>query len=121
MVANVRSKARPGAAVVVTGGVMSDPGWRYYGYEYSGTSTQVGHPIPLSRVTFPVDHGSPAITAFVNRLDPSQVFLYFPFGTSGPELGRDIRAVARGAYCGQSGSRSFGDSGLLIQLACLHG
>ena len=121
VVATVRSRALPGAAVVVTGGEMSDPGWRYYGYEYSGTSTQNGRPVPLSRVVFPLNHGSPAITAFVNRLDPSQVFLYFPFGTTGPELGRDVRAVARGAYCSQSGSRSFGGSGLLIELVCLHG
>jgi hypothetical protein len=107
--------------VVVTGGVMADPGWRYYGYEYSGKATQIGRQIPVSRVAFPSRHGSRAITEMVNRLSPPQLFLYFPFGTTAVEVGRDIRAIARGAYCGETDSRNFGDSGLLIEFGCLHG
>ena len=36
VVATVRTRAQPGAAVVVAGGVMTTPGWRYYQYEYRG-------------------------------------------------------------------------------------
>jgi len=118
VVATVEDEARPGAAVVVTGGVMTTPGWRYYQYEYAGDATRTGHQIPLSRVAFPVHHGSPAISAFVNRLNPSEVFLYVPFGTTGPELGQDTAAIARGGLCRPLMSKGFSVSGQVIVLSC---
>ena len=118
VVATVQDEAQPGAAVVVTGGVMTIPGWRYYQYEYAGRSTRAGHQIPVSHVAFPVVHGSPAITAFVNRLRPSEVFLYIPFGTTGPEVGHDIAAIARGGTCHPLRSKGFSISGEVIILSC---
>ena len=82
--------------MVVTGGVMTTPGWRYYEYEYAGKATDVGHQIAASQIVFPVTHGSAAITGLVDRLDPAQVFLYIPGGTTGPELGLDTQAIAKG-------------------------
>ncbi len=121
VVATVRDEARPGAAVVVTGGVMTTPGWRYYQYEYAGKATHTGHQIPLSHVDFPVNHGSPAITAFVDRLNPSEVFLYIPLGTTGSELGRDTAAIARDRVCHQLTSEGFSASGEVIVLSCAPG
>ena len=118
VIATVRDEARPGAAVVVTGGVMTTPGWRYYQYEYAGKATQTGQQIPVSHVDFPVNHGSPGITAFVNRLNPSEVFLYVPFGTTGPELGQDTAAIARGRVCHHLTSQGFSVSGQVIILSC---
>jgi hypothetical protein len=118
VVTSVQDTARAGAAVVVTGGVMTDPGWKYYGYEYGGKATKSGRQVPLSRVTFPAQHGSPAITAMINRLDPSQVFLYIPNGTTGSEVGQDTVAITRGGQCRQQGSKGFGVSGLLITFSC---
>ena len=100
-VATVRSEAHPGAAVVVTGAVMTTPGWRYYEYEYSGQSTRAGRQIAASHVEFPPAHGSSTITGFVDRLQPGQVFLYVPEGSTGSELGLDIAAIARGRVCQQ--------------------
>jgi len=121
VVTAVQTQARHGAAVVVTGGVMTNPGWRYYGYEYDGRATKSGRQIPLSRVSFPAQHGSPAITAMVDRLNPSQVFLYVPFGTTGAEVGSDTRAIVRNGNCGELGSKGYGVSGLLIVFSCTPG
>jgi hypothetical protein len=118
VVTAVENQARPGAAVVVTGGVMTTPGWRYYGYEYDGQAAKSGREIPLSRVSFPAQHGSPAITAMVDRLKPSQVFLYLPFGTTGAEVGKDTRAVAGKGNCREVRSKGYGASGLLISFSC---
>jgi len=118
VIATVQDEARPGAAVVVTGGVMTTPGWRYYEFEYAGRSTRTGHQIAVSHVDFPVVHGSPAITEFVNRLNPSEVFLYIPFGTTGPELGQDTAAIARGGRCHQLASKGFSVSGEVLVLSC---
>ena len=117
VIATVRDEARPGAAVVVTGGVMTTPGWRYYEYQYAGKATQTGQQILVSHVDFPVNHGSPGITAFVNRLDPSEVFLYVPYGTTGPELGQDTAAIARGRVCHHLTSQGFSVSGQVIVLS----
>ena len=114
----VQNQARQGATVIVTGGVMTDPGWRYYGYEYDGRATKSGRQIPLSRVSFPAQHGSPAITAMVDRLNPSQVFLYVPFGTTGAEVGEDTRAVDGKGNCREVGTKGYGVSGLLISFSC---
>jgi hypothetical protein len=121
VVASVQDQARPGSAVVVTGGVMTNPGWKYYGYEYGGKAMHTGHQIPVSHVIFPVDHGSPAITAFVDRLNPSQVFLYIPFGTTGAELGRDTAAITRGGVCRQLTSKGFSVSGEIVVFTCAPG
>ncbi len=118
VVTAVQNQAQPGATVVVTGGVMTDPGWRYYGYEYDGRATKSGRQIPLSQVSFPAQHGSPAITAMVDRLNPSQVFLYVPFGTTGAEVGLDTRAVDGKGNCSETGSKGYGVSGLLISFSC---
>ena len=40
VVRSVQKTARPGAAVVVTGAEMTNPGWKYYGYEYAGQAAQ---------------------------------------------------------------------------------
>ena len=117
-VAAVRLEAEPGTTVVVTGGVMTAPGWRYYEYEYDGRATEVGRQIAASRVAFVVNHGSPAITAFVDRLDPREVFLYIPVGTTGPELGLDLAALTKGGACHPVASRFFEASGLLVTLSC---
>jgi len=117
-VATVRTQARPGAAVVVTGGVMTTPGWKYYQYEYTGKATDVGHQIATSQLVFPVTHGSAAITALVDRLHPAQVFLYIPGGTSGPELGLDTQAIAKGRVCRQESTAKFVGSGELFVLSC---
>ena len=113
-----RQSARSGAAVVVTGGVMTNPGWRYYGYEYTGKVMQRGHRITEHVLDYPVTHGSRSITTFVNRLNPSQVFLYIPFGTTGPELGQDVKAITSGANCRQGWQRGYGVSGLIVDFSC---
>jgi hypothetical protein len=116
-VATVRSEARPGAALVVAG-AMAIPGWQYYQYEYDGKSTGTGRQISPGRAAFVVDHGSPRLAEQMERLDPSQVFVYIPAGTSGPELGRDVAQVTKGRTCRQTGSNGFKKSGLLITLSC---
>ena len=54
----------------------------------------------------------------INRLNPSQVFLYVNFGTTGSELGKDTQAITGGGQCRQQGSKGFGVSGLLITFSC---
>ncbi len=119
-VASVLNQARPGAAVVVTGHYMTETGWKYYQYEYAGKAMHTGHQIPLSEVAFPVTHGSPTITGFINRLNPREVFLYIPFGTTGQEFGLDVAAITKGRLCHQVASKSFVNSGLLSTLSCSH-
>lgn len=121
VVASVQDQARPGSAVVVTGSVMTNPGWKYYGYEYAGQSTRTGQQVPMSHVIFPVHHGSPAITAFLDRLTPSQVFLYVPFGTTGEEFGRDTAAITRGGVCRPVTSKGFSVSGEVVVFTCSTG
>lgn len=117
-VATVRSEAQPGAAVVVTGGVMTEPGWRYYEYEYTGKAGDVGRQIPESRVVFPSAHGTRAITEFVDRLRPQEIFLYYPDGTTGLQLQRDLRAMTAGRSCDQTAVRPFSSSGVLATFHC---
>jgi len=117
VVATVRSHAHPGAALVVAG-VMAIPGWQYYDYEYSGKSTQTGRKIPPDHAAFVEEHGSPAIARTIARLNPSQVFVYIPYGTSGRELNRDVAQVSRGRTCRTTSSENLHLSGLLVTLAC---
>jgi hypothetical protein len=119
-VASVRSQNTPGTALVVTGGVMSVPGWRYYQYEYSGRSTDVGRQIAISHVSFVAEHGSRSITQLVERVNPTKVIVYVPYGTTGAELHGDIEAVLKGGEpCRQTSAKGFPVSGLLITLACV--
>jgi hypothetical protein len=119
-VASVRTQDTPGTVLVVTGGVMSIPGWRYYQYEYSGRSTDVGRQIAVSHVSFVAEHGSPSITQLVERVDPTKVIVYVPFGTTGAQLHEDMEAVLKGGEpCRQTGARDFPVSGLLITLSCV--
>jgi len=120
-VTTVGTDAEPGAAAVVTGGVMTIPGWKYYGYEYAGRATRTPHQIGLSHVDFPLVHGAPSITGFVGRLDPREVFLYIPGGTTGHELGQDIAAIAKGRVCRQVASKGFAGSGVLFTFSCSSG
>ncbi len=62
---------------------MAIPGWTYYRYEYSGRATDTGRQVPSSRVAYVVHHGSPAIADVRDRLNPKQVFVYIPYGTTG--------------------------------------
>jgi hypothetical protein len=116
-VATVQRLARPGNAVVVAGGGMTWPGWRYYGYEYDGKAEQTGHQISLGDTVFE-GHGSPSISRLVSRLNARKVFLYIPDGTTGPELVRDAQAAAKGRVCRQVAVKVFKKSGNLITLSC---
>ena len=116
-VGSVRAEARPGAALVVAG-VMAIPGWEYYDYEYDGRSTRKGPSLPPGRAAFVVDHGSHRISSFITRLDPGQVFLYIPFGTSGPEWGRDVAQISKGRTCRQTSLKAYSVTGLLVSLTC---
>jgi hypothetical protein len=119
-VASVRTQDTPRTALVVTGGVMSIPGWKYYQYEYAGRSTDVGRQIAIDHVSFVSEHGSSSITELVDRVDPTKVIVYIPFGTTGAELHRDLAAVLRGGEpCHQTGTRGFSVSGMLVTLACV--
>jgi hypothetical protein len=116
-VATVRSHARPGAAVVVSG-LMAIDGWEYYQYEYAGKATDTGRQIGTSHADFVVHAGSSSIHRTMERVNPPQVFIYIPFGTSGKELQADVAQVTKGRLCTQTGSAGFGSSGLLITLSC---
>jgi hypothetical protein len=114
----MQTRAQPGAAVVVSG-VMAIPGWQYYQYEYTGKSTRSGRQVRVSHVDFTTVHGSRSISALVARVNPDQIFLYVPLGTSGAEVALDIKAAAKGRLCRQVGDKNYPSSGLLLILSCL--
>lgn len=116
-VATARGEARPGAAVVVAG-VMAVNAWQYYLFDYTGTAVRTGPPIAASHVLLQTGHGSPAETAFLRKVRPSEVFLYIPFGSSGQDLGRDLARLDAAGYCSVVASRSFPPlSGLMETVA----
>lgn len=119
-IAAVRAQAGPGAAVVVAGAMATD-GWDYYQYEYSGKSVETGPQLPSSRVALVAKHGSPSITALVNVLQPSEIFLYVPVGTTANEVDLDRAAVNKAEACRTLTVRAFPHSGLLLILGCRHG
>jgi hypothetical protein len=114
----VQRQAQPHAAVLVAGGGIGAPGWRYYEFEYGGKAAQAGHPLAPSQVDFFVNHGSWAITRFVARRKPTEVFLYEPEGSTGPELGADAEAISKGSPCHQVAQKTFAHSGLLVTMSC---
>jgi hypothetical protein len=117
VIATVRSEARPDSALVVAG-VMAIAGWQYYQYEYAGKSTDTGRQIEPNHADFVVNHGSSGIFHLMERVDPGQIFVYIPLGTSGKELARDVAQVTKGRTCRQTGSDGFSGTGLLITLSC---
>lgn len=116
-VAAVKHRSDPGTALVVVGW-LAVAGWQYYQYEYSGHSTDGGYQIPVPAASFTSDHGSPVITRFVRRANPTRVFLYTPYGTSVAEIEADIRAVRAGQSCDTPSQTTFYNSGLLYQFSC---
>jgi hypothetical protein len=116
-VGEVKHRSNPQTALVVVGW-LAVAGWQYYQYEYSGNSTEGGYQIPPSDASFTSDHGSPVITRFVRRVNPTQVFLYTPYGASVKEIEADIHAVQAGQACDQPSQTTFYNTGLLYQFSC---
>lgn len=113
VVAEARREERRRAAVVVAG-AMAIPGWQYYLYEYDGRATQTGPQLNGQRVLF-VPGPGPAMVAFLRRSRPTEVFLYFPDGTTIGQLNEDILFTAVGAACRQQRSQTLPLSGSLVR------
>jgi hypothetical protein len=107
-----RSEAEPDAAVLVAG-LMAVPGWTYYLWDYTGRATQTGLDIPPQRVLLTQGDGSPVITEFLDRVQPSELFVYIPNGTTGGQFEADLERAAAAGYCTPAGSVSLPTSGLL--------
>lgn len=114
-VALVRRSAPPNAAIIVAGS-MAIPGWGFYLFDYRGPEVEVGRPIPSTHVLFVVDQGSARIVAFLDHVRPSELYLYIPIGTTGRELGQDLRRAASAGYCGTAKQYPIPASGLLTLL-----
>ena len=67
---------------------------------------------------FAVHHGSPSITTFVNRLNPSQVFVYVPLRHDGRVSSAWILARSRSTECTPVTTKGFLLSGELVTLSC---
>ena len=114
----VKVHAQPRSAVII-GGAMGIPGWEYYEYEYSGSSTQVGHQEPASHVGFESQHGSPDITRVVERARAKQIFFYFPWGTTQPQAAEDeIAGLKSRGTCHQAAQLTVEWSGELVTFSC---
>jgi hypothetical protein len=111
-VALVRRSAPPNTAVIVAGS-MAIPGWGFYLFEYHGAGLGVGRPISRDHVLFVADQGSARITAFLDRVRPSELYLYVPIGTTGWELSQDLGRAASAGYCGSPRQFPIPASGLL--------
>ena len=116
-VASTKVQAHPGSALVVAG-LMAVAGWQYYQYEYTGRTTEAGRQIGAQHAVFVINHGSPTITRLVGRVDPKQLFLYVPYGTSTAEIQLDMRAVDDAVNCRPVSERSFSVTGLLYVMSC---
>jgi hypothetical protein len=102
----------------VVAGATAIPGWEYYSYEYAGKSAGAGRPIAPSHAAFVVKFGAPDINRLMLRTNPSQVFVYVPLGTSGPQFALDLAQINKRLTCREVGSDNFSGSGLLVILSC---
>ena len=82
-------------AAVVVSGVMAIDGWEYYQYQYAGKATDTGRQIATNHADFVLHAGSSSIHRTMEQVNPPQVFVYIPFGTSGKELQADVRRSSR--------------------------
>ena len=80
-VAAVQRHAQPHAAVLVAGGGIGAPGWRYYEFEYGGKAAQAGRRLAPSQVDFFERrfHGHDQVRGLKK---PTEVFLYEPVGST---------------------------------------
>ena len=116
-VASAKGQAHAGSALVVSG-LMATAGWQYYQFEYTGRALGSGRSIAADHSVFVMQHGSSAITGLVRRVNPKQLFLYVPSGTTGAEVGKDISAINAVASCRTVGQKFFEVTGLLVTLSC---
>lgn len=114
-VAKVRQDAAPGAAVIVAG-FMAERGWSYYLFDYQGSAVDTGPPLPASHVLLEATPASRAATAFVRRIRPSEIYVYFPTGTSGPQMGTVGGRLGASGYCqpAKGATEGYKISGLLV-------
>jgi hypothetical protein len=119
-VAAANKRARPGSALVVAG-LMATGGWEYYQYEYTGRAVESRQQLSADHSVYVRNHGSPAITRFVRQVNPKQLFLYVPYGTTGAELDLDAKAIAEASNCRTVIQSYYDQSGLLYTMSCRGG